>query len=168
MAQKTYHILGLDINNLQIIIFLISVLLVIMLQVIVYKTKIGKAMRAASFDMETAKLMGINVDNTISITFLIGSSLAGAAGVFVGILYNTINPYMGIMPGLKAFVAAVLGGIGVIPGALLGGVIMGFAETLTKAYISTKWSDAIAFIILIIILIVKPTGILGKKVQEKV
>lgn len=168
LVQKTWHVGGLEVNNLQVIILLISIFLVVVLQLIVYRTKMGKAMRAASFDMEASKLMGINVDNVISVTFAIGSALAGAAGVFVGILYNTIDPYMGIMPGLKAFVAAVLGGIGIIPGALLGGVIMGLAETLAKAYISTKWSDAIAFLILIFILIVKPTGILGKKVREKV
>ncbi len=168
LIQQTKNIGGVEVNNLQIIILLISLILVVSLQVFVYRTKVGKAMRAASYDMETAKLMGINVDNIISLTFAIGSSLAGAAGVFVGILYNTIDPYMGIMPGLKAFVAAVLGGIGIIPGAMLGGIIMGIAETLTKAYISTKWADAIAFLILIVILIFKPTGILGSKVREKV
>lgn len=168
LVQKNISIGSLEINNLQVIILLISILLVLLLQIVVYKTKTGKAMRAASFDMEASKLMGINVDNVISITFAIGSALAGAAGVFVGILYNRIDPYMGIMPGLKAFVAAVLGGIGIIPGALIGGIILGLAETLTKAYISTKWADAIAFTILIVILIVKPTGILGKKVREKV
>lgn len=168
LPQKDMNIGSLQINNLQVIILLISILLVVLLQIIVYRTKTGKAMRAASFDMEASQLMGINVDNIISITFAIGSALAGAAGVFVGILYNRIDPYMGIMPGLKAFVAAVLGGIGIIPGALIGGLILGLAETLTKAYISTKWADAIAFTILIVILIVKPTGILGKKVREKV
>ncbi|MDP4178516.1 MAG: branched-chain amino acid ABC transporter permease [Bacillota bacterium] len=168
LAQHIWHIGQLQLNSLQLTIFLIALLLVLILQVIVYKTKVGKAMRAASFDMDASKLMGINVDNVISVTFAIGSSLAGAAGVFVGILYNSINPYMGIMPGLKAFIAAVLGGIGVIPGALIGGFIMALSETLVKAYVSTKWSDAIAFAILIVILIFKPTGILGKKTREKV
>ena len=168
LVQKTYNFFGIDISNLQLIILAISLLLVLLLQYIVFGTKIGKAMRAASFDMEAAKLMGINVDNVISITFAIGSGLAGAAGVFVAILYNRIDPLMGMMPGLKAFVAAVLGGIGIIPGAMLGGIILGLAETLTKAYISTKFADAIAFLILIIILIVKPTGILGNETREKV
>ncbi|MDP4146306.1 MAG: branched-chain amino acid ABC transporter permease [Bacillota bacterium] len=168
LVQKTIALGSLQVNNLQIIIMAVTVILAVALQYIVIKTKTGKAMRATSFDMEAAQLMGINVNNIISVTFAIGSALAGAAGVLVGILYNRIDPYMGIMPGLKAFVAAVLGGIGVIPGAMLGGIIMGLAETFTKAYISSRLSDAIAFGILIVILIVKPSGILGKKTREKV
>jgi len=125
-------------------------------------------MRAASQDMEAASLMGINVNTVISLTFAIGSALAGIAGVLVAITYPTIDPYMGMMPGLKAFVAAVLGGIGSIPGALLGGILMGSIETLTKAYISTSLSDVVAFSLLIIILLVKPTGLLGEKTNEKV
>ncbi len=151
-----------------ILMFTVSALLVILLQFIVYKTKVGKAMRAASFDIEAASLMGINVDNTISLTFAIGSALAGIAGVLVAISYPSITPYIGVMPGLKAFVAAVLGGIGSIPGALIGGLSIGLLETLSKAYISTTFSDAIVFGILIIILIIKPTGLLGKKTNEKV
>jgi branched-chain amino acid transport system permease protein len=112
--------------------------------------------------------MGINVNNTISFTFALGSALAGAAGVLVALAWTTIDPYMGMMPGIKAFVAAVLGGIGVIPGALIGGLFMGVAETLTKAYVSTRLSDAIAFSILIIILLIKPSGLLGKITREKV
>jgi len=158
----------LTIDDRKLIIILISIVLVIILQYIVFKTKTGKAMRAASFDKDAAALMGINVDSIISITFAIGSALAGAAGVLVGILYSSIDPYMGIMPGLKAFVAAVLGGIGIIPGALAGGILMGLAETFSKVYISSSYSDAIAFSILIIILIVKPSGLLGKKTSEKV
>jgi branched-chain amino acid transport system permease protein len=168
LPQKVIHFAGLSIDNRQIIIILISILLVLILQFIVFKTKTGKAMRAASFDKDAAALMGINVNNIISITFAIGSALAGAAGVLVGILYSSIDPYMGIMPGLKAFVAAVLGGIGIIPGALWGGLIMGLVETFSKVYISSSYSDAIAFSILIIILIVKPSGLLGKKTREKV
>lgn len=151
-----------------ILMFAVSALLVILLQFIVYKTKVGKAMRAASFDIEAASLMGINVDNTISLTFAIGSALAGIAGVLVAISYPSITPYIGVMPGLKAFVAAVLGGIGSIPGALIGGLSIGLLETLSKAYISTTFSDAIVFGILIIILIIKPAGLLGKKTNEKV
>lgn len=168
LPQHMISLGSLKINNHQVYIILISILLVFILQYIVFRTKTGKAMRASSYDKEAAALMGINVDRIISITFAIGSSLAGAAGVLVGILYSSIDPYMGIMPGLKAFVAAVLGGIGVIPGALFGGLIMGLAETFTKVYISTKLSDAIAFFILIIILIIKPSGLLGKKSSEKV
>lgn len=168
LPQKVIHFAGLSIDNRQIIIIIISIILVVILQYIVFKTKTGKAMRAASFDKDAAALMGINVNSIISITFAIGSALAGAAGVLVGILYSSIDPYMGIMPGLKAFVAAVLGGIGIIPGALLGGIIMGLVETFSKVYISSSYSDAIAFSILIIILIVKPSGLLGKKTREKV
>lgn len=151
-----------------ILMFGVSGLLVILLQFIVYKTKIGKAMRASSQDMEAASLMGINVDNTISLTFAIGSALAGIAGVLVAISYPSITPYMGAMPGLKAFVAAVLGGIGSIPGALVGGIAIGLLETFSKAYISTNFSDAIVFAILIIILLIKPAGLLGKKISVKV
>ena len=151
-----------------ILMLAVSALLVILLQSIVYKTKVGKAMRASSQDMEAASLMGINVDNTISLTFAIGSALAGIAGVLVAISYPSITPYMGAMPGLKAFVAAVLGGIGSIPGALVGGIAIGLLETFSKAYISTNFSDAIVFAILIVILLIKPSGLLGKKTNVKV
>ncbi|MBE6072487.1 MAG: branched-chain amino acid ABC transporter permease [Clostridium butyricum] len=151
-----------------ILMFVVSALLVIVLQFIVYKTKMGKAMRAASQDMEAASLMGINVNNTISFTFALGSALAGIAGVLVAISYPSITPYIGVMPGLKSFVAAVLGGIGSIPGALIGGILIGVLETLSKAYISTSFSDAIVFGILILILLVKPSGLLGKKANVKV
>ncbi|MBE6052567.1 MAG: branched-chain amino acid ABC transporter permease [Clostridium sartagoforme] len=159
---------GLQLDWKTILMFAVSALPVILLQFIVYKTKVGKAMRASSFDIEAASLMGINVDNTISLTFAIGSALAGIAGVLVAISYPSITPYIGVMPGLKAFVAAVLGGIGSIPGALIGGLSIGLLETLSKAYISTTFSDAIVFGILIIILIIKPAGLLGKKTNEKV
>lgn len=151
-----------------ILMIAVSAALVLILQFIVYKTKVGKAMRASSQDMEAASLMGINVNNTISLTFAIGSALAGIAGVLVAISYPSITPYMGVMPGLKSFVAAVLGGIGSIPGALLGGVAIGLVETFSKAYISTNFSDAIVFGVLIIILLFKPSGLLGKKIREKV
>ena len=151
-----------------ILMLAVSALLVILLQFIVYKTKDGKAMRASSQDMEAASLLGINVDNTISLTFTIGSVLAGIAGVLVAISYPSITPYMGAMPGLKAFVAAVLGGIGSIPGALVGGIAIGLLETFSKAYISTNFSDAIVFAILIVILLIKPSGLLGKKTNVKV
>lgn len=163
-----YHIGSLQINNIQIIMVAVSIVLMALLQFIVHKTKVGKAMRAVSQDKDASKLMGINIDRTISYTFAIGSSLAAVGGVLVGMAYQRIDPLMGIMPGLKAFIAAVLGGIGIIPGAMTGGFIMGIAETLTKGYISTQLSDAIAFGILIIILLVKPSGILGKRMSEKV
>ena len=165
---KPITFLGLNLDWKTIFMFAVSALLVLLLQFIVYKTKVGKAMRAASYDIEAASLMGINVNNTISLTFAIGSALAGIAGVLVAISYPSITPYIGIMPGLKAFVAAVLGGIGSIPGALIGGLSIGLLETLSKAYISTTFSDAIVFGILIVILLIKPAGLLGKKTNEKV
>ncbi len=162
------HLGPVQINNVQIINLSVAIILVLILQYIVYKTKTGKAMRATSYDMEAAQLMGININNIVSITFAIGSSLAGAAGVLVGMMYPRIDPYMGMMPGLKAFIAAVLGGIGVLPGAMFGGILIGLCETFTKAYLSTKLSDAIVFSLLIIILIFKPAGLLGKPTREKV
>lgn len=159
---------GLIVKNYQIIIFVVSVMLMIGLTLIVKYTKIGKAMRAVAFDKDAAMLMGIDVNKTISFTFAIGSALAAAAGVLVALQYSKIDPAMGMMPGLKAFVAAVLGGIGSIPGAVLGGFIMGVSETLVTGYISSSYKDAIAFIILILILIVKPAGIFGKNIKEKV
>ena len=159
---------GVTINSQQILIFLTTVILMIALQVIVKYTKMGKAMRAVSTDPEAAQLMGINVDNVISFTFVLGSSLAGAAGVLVGIYYNSISPLMGVTPGLKAFVAAVFGGIGIIPGAMVGGYVIGIIETLVSAYGGSMFKDAVVYLILIIILIVKPSGIFGKNTKEKV
>jgi branched-chain amino acid transport system permease protein len=135
---------------------------------IVLKTKIGTAMRAVSFNPEAAALMGVNTDVVISFTFALGSALAAAAGILWSINYPSIDPLMGILPGLKAFVAAVLGGIGNLPGAALGGVIIGVTETLVSGYISSTYRDAIAFAVLILILLVKPSGLLGKKEIEKV
>ena len=125
-------------------------------------------MRAASVDVETAQLMGINADRVISFTFCIGSALAAAAGVLVGVYYNSIDPLMGIMPGLKAFVAAVLGGIGILPGAVAGGIILGVIEALVSGFISSTFRDAAAFAILILVLLFKPSGIFGKNTREKV
>lgn len=167
LAQKTISIGPVRTDSLHLIILLTSVVLMLLLQIVIYKTKIGKAMRATSADKDAAALMGINVNATISATFAIGSALAGAAGVLVGILYNSIDPYMGIQPGIKAFTAAVFGGIGLIPGAFLGGLVLGVIETFVTAWYSPL-SGAIGFIVLIIILIIKPSGLLGKKVSEKV
>jgi branched-chain amino acid transport system permease protein len=134
----------------------------------VLKTRMGRAMRAVSFNPEAAALMGVNTDVVISFTFALGSALAAAAGVLFAINYPSIDPLMGILPGLKAFVAAVLGGIGNLPGAALGGIIIGVTETLVSGYISSTYRDAIAFGILILILLVKPSGLLSKKEIEKV
>ncbi|MCE5285283.1 MAG: branched-chain amino acid ABC transporter permease [Pelosinus sp.] len=164
----TYNIGGIVVNSQQIVILVVSILLMVILTYVVNRTMIGKAMRAASFDMDAARLMGINVDQVVSFTFGIGSALAGAGGVLVGVYYNSIDPLMGIMPGLKAFVAAVLGGIGIIPGAMIGGVILGVIEALVSGFISSTFRDAAAFGILILILLFKPSGILGKNVREKV
>ena len=146
----------------------ITAVLMIVLTYIVQKTKTGKAMRAASFDVETAQLMGVDSDRIISYTFGIGSALAAVAGVLVGVYYNSIDPLMGIMPGMKAFVAAVLGGIGILPGAVVGGLILGIVEALVSGFISSTFRDAAAFAILILVLLVKPAGIFGKDVKEKV
>ncbi|MCX7779406.1 MAG: branched-chain amino acid ABC transporter permease [Negativicutes bacterium] len=164
----TYNIGGIIVNNQQIVILAVSIALMVLLTYIVHRTKTGKAMRAVSFDTDAARLMGIDVDRIISITFAIGSGLAAAAGVLVGIYYNSIDPLMGIMPGLKAFVAAVLGGIGIIPGAMLGGIILGVIEALVSGFISSTFRDAAAFAILIVILLFRPSGLLGKNVREKV
>jgi branched-chain amino acid transport system permease protein len=156
----------MDIKNVYIIV--ITLTLMIMLQYIIRSTKAGKAMRAVALDRDAAELMGVNVNKTISYTFAIGSALAGAAGVLVGVYYNSINPLMGIVPGLKAFIAAVIGGIGIIPGAVFGGFFLGMTETMVSAYGGSLYKDAVAFAILILILLLKPNGLLGKSVKEKV
>ncbi|CAH2714032.1 High-affinity branched-chain amino acid transport system permease protein LivH [Neobacillus rhizosphaerae] len=165
---KSLEISGVKISGQSILILVISISLMILLQFIVHKTKIGKAMRAVSYDMDAARLMGINVNNTISATFAIGSALAGAAGVILGMYYTKIDPLMGITPGIKAFVAAVLGGIGIIPGAMTGGLLLGVIESLVSAAGGSLWRDAVAFVVLILILIFRPAGLFGKNVREKV
>ena len=164
----SFNVAGFIINGQQLLIFSITIILMALLTYIVQKTKLGKAMRAASFDTETAQLMGVDSDKVISMTFCIGSALAAAAGVLVGVYYNTIDPLMGIMPGLKAFVAAVLGGIGILPGAVVGGIILGVIEALVSGFISSTFRDAAAFAILILVLLIKPSGLFGKNVNEKV
>jgi len=158
---------GIQVSNILIIVVVTSLILLALLQYIVGRTKIGKAMRAAAYDKPTARLMGINVDGIISVTFAIGAALAGVAGILYATAYPQVLFSMGITPGLKAFVAAVLGGIGNIPGALLGALIMGQAEVLSAGYISTPMRDAIAFTILILVLLVRPTGIFGEPENEK-
>ncbi|NLB88502.1 MAG: branched-chain amino acid ABC transporter permease [Syntrophomonadaceae bacterium] len=167
-ASKQIAIAGLSVSNKDVFIFVSAIVLMIILQYIIKRTKTGKAMRAVSLDRDAAVLMGISVDRTISTTFAIGSALAAAAGVMVGVYYNTINPLMGIIPGLKAFVAAVLGGIGIIPGAMVGGFVIGILETLVSGYGNSLYRDAVAFGVLILILLIKPTGIFGKNTGEKV
>jgi branched-chain amino acid transport system permease protein len=146
----------------------VSILIMIALTVFISKSKQGKAMRAVSEDRAAAQLMGINVNRTITLTFAIGSALAAVAGILLCSSYPTLTPYTGAMPGIKAFTAAVFGGIGSIPGAMLGGVLLGVIEILGKAYISTELGDAIVFAVLIIVLLVRPTGLLGKPQREKV
>jgi len=153
---KSFYIIG------------ITVMLMIILMYITNRTKIGKSMRALSQDKDAAELMGINVNKTISYTFFIGSALAGAAGVLIGVYYSTLNPLMGATPGLKAFVSAVIGGIGIIPGAVFGGFFLGLIETLVSSIGGSLYKDAVAFLILILVLLIKPTGLMGYKEQEKV
>ncbi|MBT3236541.1 MAG: branched-chain amino acid ABC transporter permease [Bdellovibrionales bacterium] len=156
------------ISNIQIIIIITTIVLMLVLRWLVSSTRIGMAMRAVSFNHDAAELMGIDTNKIISFTFFVGAALAGAAGVLVGLYYNTIEPMMGLMPGLKAFVAAVLGGIGIIPGAALGGLVLGIVENLVTGFWASNYRDAIAFGILIIILLIKPTGLMGKNIREKV
>ncbi|NMA91535.1 MAG: branched-chain amino acid ABC transporter permease [Firmicutes bacterium] len=165
---KIYHTPLFIISRVEITVLLSSLILMIALTFFVQRTKIGKAMRATAQDKDTASLMGINIDRIITITFAVGSALGAAAGVMVGIYFRTVTPTMGFMPGLKGFVAAVLGGIGNIPGAMLGGILLGIAEVMGAAYISSQYRDAVAFALLIIILLFKPAGLLGRPAQEKV
>lgn len=158
----------LIINGVTMVTIAACVIIMVALTTFIYKTKIGQAMLAVSEDNGAATLMGIDVNKTIAITFAIGSALAAIAGALLCSTYPSLTPYTGSMPGIKAFVAAVFGGIGSIPGALIGGILLGVIENLSKAYISSQLSDAIVFSVLIIVLLVRPTGILGKKINEKV
>jgi branched-chain amino acid transport system permease protein len=158
----------LNINPLQVVVFIISVVLMAVLQFIIFRTRLGRAMRAVSFNHDLASLMGIPTDRVISYTFMLGSALAGAAGVLVGLIYPKIEPLMGVMPGLKAFVAAVFGGIGNVTGAVVGALILGLAEELLVGYWAPTYRDALAFGILILVLIARPTGLFGTRRAEKV
>lgn len=164
---RTLSVGSVHISTLQLLILVISIILMVGLQFLIQNTKLGQAMRATAQDKEVAQLMGIKIDSIITFTFAIGSALGGAAGVLVGVYFDSVDPTMGFFPGLKGFVAAVLGGIGNIPGAMLGGLILGLVEMIGAVYMS-RYKDAIAFAVLIIILLVKPTGLLGRNVQEKV
>ena len=159
---------ALNISGETIVTVVVTVIIMAALTWFVNKTKTGKSMQAVSEDKGAAQLMGINVNKTISITFAIGSGLAAVASILLCSTYPQISPYTGAMPGIKAFTAAVFGGIGSIPGAMIGGVVLGIIESLSKAYISSQMSDAIVFGVLIVVLLVKPTGLLGRKINEKV
>jgi len=159
---------GITISGETIVTVVVSALIMIGLTLFINKSKLGHAMQAVAEDKGAAQLMGINVNATISITFAIGSALAAVAGALLCSSYPLLQPTTGAMPGIRAFVAAVFGGIGSIPGAMLGGILLGIIESLTKAYISTELSDAVVFAMLIVVLLVKPTGLLGKKISEKV
>jgi branched-chain amino acid transport system permease protein len=168
ISRGFWEFWGIGVSRVQLTVLGLSLLLMLLLNYIVVYTKVGKAMRAVAADRGAASLMGINVDRVIMVTFALGSALAAAAGILYAGAYPQLEPYMGIVPGLKAFVAAVLGGIGSIPGAMAGGLVMGIAETLTKGFLSSQLADAIAFGILILILVVRPAGLMGKNGIEKV
>lgn len=163
----TVHLLGLAVPGVRLLIIFASVVLMVALSAFIQRTRTGAAIRAVAVDPGAAQLMGINVDRIISLVFLIGPGLGGAAGLMVGIYYGQIDFTMGWSYGLKAFTAAILGGIGNIPGAMLGGLMLGIIEALAAGYVSMAWKDAIAFLVLIFILIIRPTGILGERTAEK-
>lgn len=156
------------IDGMTILTLAVTAVIMVSLSLFINKTRLGKAMRAVSEDKDAAELMGISVNRTITMTFAIGSALAAVASIFYGATYTYIKPTTGSMPGIKAFTAAVFGGIGSIPGAMLGGILLGIIEQLSQRYISTLWTNAIVFGVLVLVLVVKPTGLLGKKISEKV
>jgi len=160
--------LGAQVSTAQIFIFLVSLVLMVAVQFLLYRSKMGRAIRATAQNKDAAALMGVNINRVISATFAIGSGLGGAAGVLVGIYYNAFYPTMGFMAGLKAFTATVLGGLTSVPGAVLGGLILGVTENLGAAYISSGYRDLIAFVILILVLLIKPSGLFGRGIQGKV
>ena len=159
---------GVVISGITLVTLIVTVVAMIILTLFISRTKQGKAMRAVSEDKGAAQLMGINVNRTITLTFAIGSALAAIAGILYLCQYQTVKPTMGALPGIKAFLAAVLGGIGSVPGAMLGGIILGIVESLSKAYISTELADAIVFGVLVLVLLIRPAGLLGKRKNEKV
>jgi branched-chain amino acid transport system permease protein len=163
---QAYDVTLFTLTNIQIIIFSVTAASLVLLYMLVYKSKHGRAMRAVSHDGETASLMGINVDATISLTFIVGTALAGIGGILYGFAYPQINVFMGIMPGIKSFIAAVLGGIGLVHGAVLGGIIIGVSEVFVSAFISSTLRDGFIFIILLLVLLFRPSGIFGKKVEK--
>jgi branched-chain amino acid transport system permease protein len=168
LRELRFEVGGVIITNIKLAIFVVAIGLMIGLQQFVQRTWTGRAMRALSLNMDAARLMGIDVNRTIRATFAVGSALAAAGGILFGLDQITINPLMGVLTGMKAFVAAVLGGIGNIPGAVVGGLLIGLAEQLTAGYLSPDYRDAITFVILVVILVAKPEGLLGVVRQEKV
>ena len=168
IEKKVLHLGGVVTTNYQLIVLAVAIVFMGLLQYIVYGTKYGRAMRAVSYSFETASLMGIPTDRVIATTFIIGSTLAAVAGILYGLSYPKIDPLLGIMPGLKAFVAAVLGGIGHVPGAVVGGLVIGIVESFVRGSQYSSYSDAIAFLILIVILLFRPSGLFGKYEPEKV
>ncbi len=169
LPRHTARPLGpVSLGYVDIVTVVVSVVLMLLLQWIVFHTRMGTAMRAVSYNSAVASLMGVNIDLVISFTFVLGSVLAAVAGILYASKYPSVQPLMGLMPGLKAFVAAVLGGIGNVPGAMLGGLVLGLAEQIVSGYLSSSWRDAVAFGILILVLLVRPTGLLGRGEAEKV
>lgn len=168
LPSKGFMVFGANVSPVQIFILIASILLMVVLHLFVSKTKLGKAMRATSQDRIMAELVGININEVISITFMIGSALAAVAGVMVTLYYGVVHFFMGYLAGIKAFTAAVLGGIGSIPGAMLGGFVLGLIENFGASYVSSVYKDAFAFVVLIITLIIRPAGLLGKKSTDKV
>jgi branched-chain amino acid transport system permease protein len=162
-AVKGYDLSLVTITNIQVIIFTVTAASLFLLYLLVYRSRHGRAMRALSHDQETASLMGINVDATISFTFVVGTALAGIGGILYGFAYPQINVFMGIMPGIKSFIAAVLGGIGLVHGAVLGGLVIGISEVFVSAYVSSTFRDGFIFIILLLVLLFRPNGVFGKR-----
>ncbi|MBR7150036.1 MAG: branched-chain amino acid ABC transporter permease [Oscillospiraceae bacterium] len=168
IEMTSFQVGEVTVNGGTVLTLCVTAVIMLVLTFFINKTKLGKAMRAVSEDKGAAALMGISVNRTITLTFAIGSALAAFASIFYGMTYVYIKPTTGAMPGIKAFTAAVFGGIGSIPGAMLGGILLGMIEQFSKTYISTLWADAIVFGVLVLVLVVKPTGLLGKKISEKV
>lgn len=164
----TVQVFGSTLSGTALLTVAVTIVATVVLTLLVQKTRLGKAMRAVSEDMSAARLMGVNVNSTISFTFAVGSALAGIAAILYSMAYQQVSPTMGVMLGTKAFVAAVLGGIGSIPGAVIGGLIVGFSEVFVAAFGLSVWQDAVVFLLLILVLVVKPTGLLGRPVTEKV
>ncbi len=164
----TVQVFGSTLSGTALLTVAVTIVATVVLTLLVQKTRLGKAMRAVSEDMGAARLMGVNVNSTISFTFAVGSALAGIAAILYSMAYQQVFPTMGVMLGTKAFVAAVLGGIGSIPGAVIGGLIVGFSEVFVAAFGLSVWQDAVVFLLLILVLVVKPTGLLGRPVTEKV
>lgn len=168
---RPFEVIGYEfslftVTNIQLMMFIVTGISLLLLYLLIYKTRYGKAMRAVSYDRETASIMGISVDGIISLTFLVGTALAGIGGILYGLAYPQINVFMGIMPGIKSFIAAVLGGIGLIHGAVIGGLLIGLSEVYVSAFLSSTLRDGVIFIILLLVLLLKPNGLFGKRMEK--